>query len=321
MIIQRTTTPIKSQGSIGASWPPTVDRVNSRLKGFIPFILNKNNTEGILREVQREGELQNVSRITIRALSNNNSIKELNSIAEVNGFELEAQIPLGPRYSDTSILYFARNSNQRRVNEDIRHIQREIIENTQLKNPKTREELVRILTSNGYTQDSNINTGNGDMQRLVNLYSQCLPVYLMDLNRENIKEMIENEDNQTLVIRNNGLIISAAIAEHAIINIEGLILPLVELSECATDPNYRGQGLLSAILSTLISMQEEGSIIYSEARAGHLPINVALRNNSLDYQGTLNKHCVIGESVQNPIEGLGPFSNMENLNVWSGIVG
>ncbi|MFH2105701.1 MAG: GNAT family N-acetyltransferase [Candidatus Micrarchaeota archaeon] len=316
-------------GSVGACWPPRLDRGkvlgrkgtihergNDRLKGFADVLVDKNNAFSILRNVRDEGNHQEVTRITLRALVRHQDLSTIcRNTASECGFLIEAIIPLGPRYDNTFIVYFGCNSSDRTVSDDIGEQQTAEIKIASVRKPLSSGELFASVNSNGYAIDREIDTANGDMDRLVKLYQECLPLYFVELDRNNLISILTNSENSVVVIRDNGTIVSAAVAEHATIQVGDITLPLVELSECATDPEYRRRGLVSATLHSLILSLTPETIIYSEARAPHLPINVALRKNSLSYCGTLPKHCIIGGAES--LEGNNGFMDMEGLNVWS----
>lgn len=320
----------KVQGSIGLAWPPMLDRTpivdgvtgstiargNDRIKGMVPYLLTNNNAERILGEVADMGREVGVSRITLRAIVAGQDFERVMEIAGRVGLPIEASIPLGSGYNNTYLVYFGRNDLARTVAEEVRVEQAAIVEDIMQRTPESSEDLRNVLTSNGYSLDQRVNTTNGDLGRLVELYRLCLPRYLLDLNEDNIREAVDNPDNLVLVIRNGGRIISSAIAERAVTKVDGENYPLVELSECVTDPNHRQEGLMSVLLFELIQRLEQGSIIYSESRAPDRGINTAIRKAGLVYAGpgTLQKHCVIGE--RESLEGTGGHEEKENLNVW-----
>lgn len=326
-------------GSIGIAWPPKIDRMpvkdnvtggihpfgNDRLKGFVPFVLDLENTENTLREIREIRTRENVSRVTIRALVSDNDLYQITQqILSEHGFSTEAYIPLGKVLPGFTLVYFGHNTIDRTVSNSVRVNQINAIKAILGRPQKNEEELLGTMQSNGYVFDKNVDTSNGDIDRMIALYQICMPRYLMELNRENMSLMIENRENDILVVRHNGKIIASAFAEHAMANVKNSsemhILHLVEMSECVTDPEYRGNGLMSAILYGLYSQLEPGTIVYSEARASSIGMNTALRNNGFDGRpnNVLPKHCIIGDIE--PAEGPGPFEHMENLQVWYKII-
>jgi hypothetical protein len=269
--------------------------------------------------VRDEGDRKEVTRITVRALVRDQDIPIIcQSIASECGFVVEAVVPLGARYENTSILYFGHNSLERTVSDVVRTLQTSGITIASAREPLSSDELLASVNSNGYSLGREIDTTNGDMDRLVRLYRECLPLYFVELTHDNLVSILTNTENSVAIVRDHGTIVSAAVAEHATVRVGDIVLPLVELSECATDSNYRGRGLVSSVLHNLVSSLTQGTIAYSEARAPHLPINVALRKNGLTHRGTLPKHCIIG-GIES-LEGNGAFQDMEGLQVWSRVI-
>lgn len=78
-----------------------------------------------------------------------------------------------------------------------------------------------------------------------------------------------------------------------------------EISDCATDPDFRGQGLLTALLDHLAGemWQRRTGVLYSLARAGSVGMNVSLHKLGYRYQGRLINNCHIA-------------GRFENMNLW-----
>ncbi|MFH1394516.1 MAG: GNAT family N-acetyltransferase [Candidatus Micrarchaeota archaeon] len=306
-------------------WPPRADRAsmldrvsgkviengNDRLRAFAPAVLNKRNSEGIMRQAREAGEREEVSRITMRAVVRPEDAEVVCATAAYAGLPREGQIMMDGRL----LVYFGRNSGMRRVSTETSLGQRASASQIMARAPKTEEQLLGIIRANGYVFGDTVN--ERDFERLVELYGTCLPRYCVTLDSNKLTELFMNPENAFAVIRERGRIIAAAVAEQSIIAISGASLHDVEISECVTDPGHRGKGLMSAIIHRLISSIRMGrdTLIYSESRAGFAPINAAMRNNGMVHSGWLEKAVVIGEN--GPVEGPGQFEHMESLNVWA----
>jgi len=98
-------------------------------------------------------------------------------------------------------------------------------------------------------------------------------------------------------------VISAASAEMDLPNCNA------EITDCATLPEYRGQGLLSHLIIVLEEKMRAREIgtLYSLARAGSYGMNAALNRLGYDYQGRFINNCHIG-------------GRFEDMNLWTKVV-
>jgi|GEM_PF-4800146 len=323
--IRREITLSRTRIGTAPMWPPKVDRVrmldrvsektiekgNDRLRAFAPIVLNKKNSEGIIRQVRDAGEEEGVSRIAMRALVRAEDAQRVAATAAFAGLPREGQIPVNGRL----LMYFGYNLDGRRVTNEARRGQQIAASQIGSRRARTKDELLAIIRSRGYQFDDVIS--RREFPRLVELYRTCLPRYCVNLNSDKLTELFRNPANAFAVIRGRGRIIAAAVAEQTLIELPGASLHDVEISECVTDPEHRRRGLMSAIIYRLISNIQIGNdtVIYSESRAGVPSINCAMRNNGMVHSGWLEKAVVIGDN--GPVEGPGAFEHMESLNVWS----
>lgn len=79
-----------------------------------------------------------------------------------------------------------------------------------------------------------------------------------------------------------------------------------EMSDCATDPDYRGLGLNSALLARIAIECARLNIkcLFSLARASSYGMNLVLHRLGYEYGGTLVNNCHIG-------------GRLENMNIWT----
>ena len=102
------------------------------------------------------------------------------------------------------------------------------------------------------------------------------------------------------VVRDGGKIVACASADL----VEGALS--AELTDCATRPSHRGQGLMSAILADLIIDLKalDFETAFTMARANQVGMNLVFQRLGFDLHGTMSQSCYIG-------------SGLEDMNVWS----
>lgn len=78
-----------------------------------------------------------------------------------------------------------------------------------------------------------------------------------------------------------------------------------ELTDCATLPEYRGQGILTHLIEELEeTMWRRGlGVLYSLARAGSYGMNAVLQRRGYEYRGRFLNNCHIG-------------GRLEDMNLW-----
>jgi hypothetical protein len=286
-------------------------RGNDRTRAFAPFILNKDNCGSIMRETRDAGDSDGTSRTTMRAIIRPEDMGSVVGSARDCGLDLEAVIEIGAG----PLAYFGRNDGMRRTPGTIRDSQITNASAVMARAPRTESGNLRTIDFNGYTADSEISAK--DTNDLIELYQLCLPRYCVALNEEKIGELFMDPANTVALIRDQGRIIAASVAERSLVQVGDDVIEDIEISECATHPDHRARGLMSAIIGQLIQEigQAESRVVYSESRAAHTPINIAMRNNGMTYCGRLEKAVVIGDGEH--AEGRGDYSHMESLNVWA----
>jgi putative beta-lysine N-acetyltransferase len=102
------------------------------------------------------------------------------------------------------------------------------------------------------------------------------------------------------VIESGGKIVSVASAEMDRLNMNA------EVTDCATYPEHRGKGYVTAIIASIENdLREEGFYtLYSLARAIHPNINYAFSTNGYKFGGNLVNNCHI-------------CGGFENMNIWT----
>lgn len=135
---------------------------------------------------------------------------------------------------------------------------------------------------------------------LAAVYDQVFETYPSPLtDPEYIRELIESGDGLFIAVLADGQITSAAAAEidRAAGN--------AEITNCATLPDFRGEGLMSILIDALHQEMERQQIscLYSMARALSPGMNRALLRFGYTFRGRLVNHVHIG-------------GGYEDLNLW-----
>jgi len=161
------------------------------------------------------------------------------------------------------------------------------------------------LESHGYVLERlsrSTSTLQTDLEALALLYKEALPVYMFEITSITLMDLLQNDRNIFLVVRNNQHIVSSLIAEHASLEIDGRTVSLFELSDFATSEqvfgNHQGYGLMTALQLRAIRMIREicddEVFVYAEDR-GQLPAVVRSSYNAgLTLVGALPIHVMIG---------------------------
>ncbi len=141
--------------------------------------------------------------------------------------------------------------------------------------------------------------GTDDIPVLVELFTAVFPSYPTPLNRPEYLEQVIGKKAHFKVIENQGKIISAASAEFSRTNMAA------EMTDCATLPDYRGQGLMSILINALEDemRKEQMQTLYSLSRALSHGINLVFHRHGYTYGGRLINNCNI----------MGKF---EDMNLW-----
>ncbi|MFW6386596.1 MAG: putative beta-lysine N-acetyltransferase [Bacillota bacterium] len=141
--------------------------------------------------------------------------------------------------------------------------------------------------------------GKEDILDLTGLFGQVFSTYPYPIYREEYIQKMMDEGVVYGVINKGRETVAAASAE----TVEELAN--AEMTDFATLPEYRGQGLAACILRRLEEELKDRNYrcLYTIARAGVYGINRIFGRAGYEYTGTLVKNCSIGGSL-------------EDMNVW-----
>ncbi|MFA7468427.1 MAG: putative beta-lysine N-acetyltransferase [Desulfotomaculaceae bacterium] len=218
-----------------------------------------------------------------------------NYVLENSGYVLEGVIPAF--FKGTDALCYSRYTDFERSKSQYYEQEEEIL--MQIKNAQHRSETTKKLPA-GLKIDRINNEQAGD---LVNLYRRIFSTYPSPLlNPDYVHKVMETHISFWGMFEGDQLI-SAASAEMNLSNCNA------EITDCATLPEYRGQGLLRHLIMVLEEEMQtkEISALYSLARAGSYGMNAALDRLGYEYQGRFINNCHIG-------------GRFEDMNLWTKVV-
>lgn len=139
-----------------------------------------------------------------------------------------------------------------------------------------------------------------DLVGLTDLYKRVFDQYPTNIfDVDYLKEVIAAKKYIFVVAKMEGKVVAAASA---------MLTPYggAEITDCATDPSYRGKQLLASIINELekVLISQGVYMFYSITRAISVGMNMTVKRLGYKFEGTLIKNCVIS-------------SGLEDMNVWT----
>jgi len=141
--------------------------------------------------------------------------------------------------------------------------------------------------------------GREDLQSMADLFSRVFITYPTPVFDAHYLESALAKGDLYLVAQSGGLLVGVAAAE---INREQ---GRAELTNCATDPGFRGRGVNTFLLREIekICLSRGIKCLYSLARASSYGMNLVFHRLGYSFGGTLINNCHIG-------------GRFENMNIW-----
>ncbi|GGE03561.1 N-acetyltransferase YodP [Marinithermofilum abyssi] len=138
-----------------------------------------------------------------------------------------------------------------------------------------------------------------DVPELARLYRQVFTTYPTPIHHEDDIRRAMEDDVYFSVVTHEEWIVSASSAD---------VFPeyqCAELTDCATDPQYRGKGLVSALFSHLEQKLSKMGIghAFSLTRAISAGMNIVAAKHGYRYRGRLVQNCEIA-------------GGFEDMNIW-----
>ncbi len=167
-------------------------------------------------------------------------------------------------------------------------------------NPDRREARERAGRFRTETRNEDVELATPeDAEALARLYESVFDTYPTPLNRPEYVAASMHDGAIFNVVRCDGRIVSAASAAPDRDNANA------EMTDCATLKEYRGRGMMRALLRSLEEslMHRSVGCLYSMARSTSYGMNLVFHSLGYHYQGRLINHCHI----------MGQF---EDMNLW-----
>lgn len=140
---------------------------------------------------------------------------------------------------------------------------------------------------------------SSDANQLSELFQVVFKTYPTPVHEPDYIKQVMSEDTTFMVVEVENQIVSVASAEVS------SDLGSVEMTDCATHPDFRGHGLLSYLFFALEEVMEKMGIyfLYSLTRAQSPAMNITASKHGYQYRGRLVNNCDI-------------FSGYEDMNIW-----
>ncbi len=324
--------PTEFTSSIGAVvWPP-VETNNERLKGVYPNVIETGYD--LLNFLSKFSLLEfspKATRISARLVTSNEALRDLiQSNLPFREF-IETIIPLADcqvvGLEDCCLIYVGKNDPSRKTPEDI--IEQQL---------KAANE---IFSKFGIQGNSNKKIPDGfkiefldkDKRRdstILEMYNELYSLF--NWSTQDVKKMLSNQNNLIIAAFNKeGKVVSSAIAEFGEMTFvrkgQPATLSLVEITEAATLPAYRGMGTYQAvsdgILKYLAEHKKPPNLVFGElnldapgvlkvaAKQGRIPAIQTAQEYGLFPRGWfLEQHVVIyqGDNQERPDNY--PYNNL-----------
>jgi len=246
------TTPTSSVGEV--VYPPVLAS-EGRKKGIFPRVIVTG--EDMTRRAE---ELRNIplggttSRISVRYFVENEVLRNLTrKQKEELSPLLEGIVELagdGDAFSDCSIVYLGNNSPERHTDPAVFAAEIQMAQNIFKSPPSSKEYDYSQFTFREITPEDRVDN------RIIDQYAQLYSAF--GWNREQVVTILQNPASILLGTFVNDQLVSAGMAERAEFSIErnGVLHPFVmyEITEAATQVEYRGMGLYTKVARELMKL-------------------------------------------------------------------
>lgn len=258
-----------------------MDEYNSRIK---LMHYNPNDIEGLTRHLEELAQEKDIGKVLIYA-----DPKDIESFEQL-GFEQEGEIS-GFFNGEPAVI-----------------LSRFIDDNRSMVKDEQKKDAIVELAEQTDTLDEPPKLEPGfslrhatpdDAKELAELYRIVFKTYPTPIHDPEYIQKCMNNDVYFTVVVHNGKIVSSASADVF------TRYNSAEITDCATHPDYRGKGLLSAIIFDLEKRMKEKGVpnLFSLTRAVSTGMNIVISRHGFEYKGRLIQNSHIA----------GQF---EDMNIW-----
>ena len=264
-------TPTTPTSSVGEVIYPPVSASENRKKGIFPSVVTMPaDLYSLAREFQDIPLDPLTTRISVRYFVENQALAGLNQ-EERRALSpyLEGAIKLegvDNAFQDCSIIYLGKNAETRHTNLDIFAAEIQIAQDIFRNEPVRQRRDYTGFTFREITHEDKLNP------QIIDQYVQLYRAF--GWTPREVEKIVQNPTNILLGAFVNNQLISAGMAERAefIINRNGNALSFVmhEVTEAATQYEYRGRGLYTQVASELMKLlaKTDTHFIYGESNLG-----------------------------------------------------
>lgn len=252
MITPTLTRSLETTSSIGAAWPPAYGS-HERLRGFYDCGVIDSATE--CRELAETCEYyahevaddSTATRMSLRFIAPAGKLHVL----ETMGVELEAAIPLHMDDEPLVIAYASANASDRQVTPDLLASHVRLLTEVTAGHYAAPHQTTHTSTDISY---GIVRIGENQTQRR-EIENQFLEMYAMfGYDLADVRQILWSDSNTIAYAEDGGVVVSTAMAERANIKITGFgTLRVCEITEAATRPEYRRQGLYRNVSKFLVN--------------------------------------------------------------------
>lgn len=248
------TRPLETTSSIEAVWPPAYGS-HERLRGFYDG--------GVVDSAAECQEIAETYKYYAHEVAADNSATTRMSlrfiapacrlrVLEAMGVELEAAIPLHMDSEPLMITYTSVNAPGRQVAPELLASHGQLLANvttSQCAIPRHQTLLGDTTISYGIIRSDE------NQARRREIENQFLEMYAMfGYDLEDVQQILWNNTNTIAYAEDDGIVVSTAMAERASIEIAGFdTIRVCEITEAATRPEYRQQGLYRNVSRFLVN--------------------------------------------------------------------
>jgi len=243
------------------------------------------------------------------------------------GGGIEASMDLGRVVPGHRMIYYGFNGPNRDATPNLSQLEIASAHEVATMSVAVSEDSFRRVRDAGFTIDAPLALSDAEVATITRLYQQAFPKYIFPLDNDSVGGFLRNPSNIALIARDvTGRPVSSLVAEHMLLSVGERTINFIEVSEAATDDDYRGNGLLTALYRKMIDVLHNGdgqgrsgydpsnTIVYAESRAPWVPANVITRRGGgMDVCGLLVRHCTIVATRNPNMQYPGEF---EDLVVW-----